>query len=129
MAGISARAQVRNARSLRTLRRGGGQDLDARSGRKTHREIAGRDFLDASVHGPRALLELELSPFDLELPGELLLFLQLDVELARLMLRGDERKSARDQNDEEHEIDPRHAATSATRMIALRARGFAMTSA
>ena len=78
------------------------------------------DLLDARVHRPGALLELQLAPLDLELLGELLLLLQLDVELARLVLRGDERERAGDQDGEQDQIQPRHHASRGSRQSVLR---------
>src|SRR5689334_16707972 len=83
---------------------------------------------------PGARLELQLTPLDVNLIGEVLLFLQLDVELARLMLGSDQTECAGDQRGEQHEIEPGHhragpSVLSAIRMTALRARGLAAISA
>ena len=71
----------------------------------------------------------KLSVFDFEQPGSILLLLQFDEQLSRLVLRGDQRQCADHQNSGQHRIEPDHgAALSATRITALRARGFAVTS-
>src|SRR4029078_7697576 len=98
--------------------------------RQPHAERARGEGLDALVRGPRALLERELRPFLAELLGRGLLVLELVEALARLVLRGDDAERAGDDEDEEHEdeTDQRVSVLSATRKVALRARGLRRTS-
>ena len=54
--------------------------------RYTHVQIVGRDLLDAGMHCPGALFQLQLAIFDFELLSDFLLLLQFDEELSRLVL-------------------------------------------
>src|SRR5687767_13022613 len=95
------------------------------------------------MQAPGAGLELQLAEFDVEGAAALLLALELGEQLSRLVLRGDEPERADDENQEEEEVQLRHASgpvrkivgsktasvRSAARSVALRARGLAATSA
>ena len=104
--------------------------------------LLARDLLHAHRHRPRRLLELQLAELGLVRARARRLALELDEELARLVPRRDERKRAEDEHGEEHEVQADHrrltvaarrripraadaAVRSATRSVALRARGFA----
>ena len=103
--------------------------MHARDRRNTHLQIFSRDFLHAGMHGPGALLELQLSIFDFEQPGSILLLLQFDEQLSRFVLRSDQSQGANHQDCSQDRVEPDHdASLSATRMTALRERGFAVTS-
>ena len=103
--------------------------MHTRGRRNTHLQIIGRDFLYSGMHRPGALLMLQLSVFDFQLPGLILLYLQFDEQLSRVVLRRDQSQCADDQNSRQHRIESDHGAIfSATRITALRARGFAATS-
>src|SRR5262249_24022303 len=96
---------------------------------------------------PGARLELEAPVLDLERSRALLLAVELEILLPGLVLGGDEPERADDENQEEEEVQLRHASgscsenrlrkagsrgaavRSATRSFALRARGLALTSA
>src|SRR5439155_3755347 len=72
--------------------------------------------------------------FDIVSTGLGLFALELNEELPGLMARGDERQGTSDKNGQQNEIDAQHHASgpsvrSATRMMALRARGLAALSA
>ena len=103
--------------------------MHARGWRNAHLQIVGRDFLYPGMHCPGTLLKLQLSVFDFELPSLILLLLQFDEQLSRLVLRRDQGQRADNEDARQYGIELDHGATlSATRMTALRARGFAVTS-
>src|SRR6185369_10807157 len=106
------------------------------------------DLLDARMQSPGAGFELQLAELDIQRAAALLLALELGEQLARLVLRGHEPERADDENQEEEEVQLRHASgpcsasarcntagsksallRSAARKVALRARGLAATSA
>src|SRR5690606_40500365 len=92
-----------------------------------HVQAAACCLLDAPVSRPGALLELELSPLDVEGVTLCVQRLQLDEEPARLVARPHHRERRGEQRPPEpnhRELHRNaHAATfSATRMIALRDR-------
>jgi len=68
----------------------------------THLQAIRGDFFDTGMHCPGALLQLQLTVFDLQLPRFILLFLQLDKQLPRLVLRSDQSKSADQEHRAEH---------------------------
>lgn len=104
--------------------------MHARGRGYAHLQIIRRDFLHPGVHGPGALLELQLPVFDLQLPGLVLLFLQFHEQFSGFVLRSDQGQRANDENSSQRGIEPDHCATlSATRITALRARGLAVISA
>ena len=104
--------------------------MHARGRGYAHLQIIRRNFLDPGVHGPGALLELQLPVFDFQLPGLVLLFLQFHEQFSCLVLRGDQGQRADHEDSGQRGIEPDHCATlSATRMTALRARGLAAISA
>ena len=97
--------------------------------RNTHLQIVGRDFLHPGMHRPGTLLELQLSVFDLKLSCRILLLLQFDEQLSRFVLRSDQSQGANHQDCSQDRVEPDHdASLSATRMTALRERGFDVTS-
>src|SRR3989338_6956518 len=59
-----------------------------------HLQLARRNLFHPRRRGPGALLQLQLPPFHVHLLREFLLFLQLDVKLARLVLRSDHAQCA-----------------------------------
>src|SRR6185295_3413732 len=78
---------------------------------------------------PGARFELQAPVLHVELARAVVLALEIGEELACLVLRGDEPERAGDENREEEEVQFRHrAAGSATRRVALRARGFLLVS-
>src|SRR3712207_2153039 len=128
MAGTSARARAKRLPSPVSRSRGRSDYLRLASRGHAHPKLARCDFLDAGVHGPGALLELELPPFDFQLFGKLLFLLELDVQLARLMLCRDERECAHDDDGEQQEIRSDHQTVAASGLccrFAFRARGTA----
>jgi hypothetical protein len=81
------------------------------------------------MHRPGALLELQLPVLDFEALGQFLLPLQFNEQLSGLVLGSHQCKGACHQNAGERCVQARHAPLlSATRITALRARGFAATS-
>src|ERR1044071_8638010 len=93
---------------------------------------------------PGARFELQASVVHVELARAIVRALEVGEELARPVLRGDEPERAGDENREEEEVQFRHrapgsirvfckmrgtAVRSATRRVALRARGFLIVSA
>src|SRR5205823_7290563 len=101
-----------------------------------------RHALHARMLAPGARLELQATVLDLELARVLVLALKRGEELPRAVLRSDEPERAGDENREEEEVQFRHrapgsirnfgckgpAVRSATRRMALRARGFLLVS-
>src|SRR3954462_3609942 len=111
--------------------------------RRAHAEGGGGDSLHPLGQAPGARLELQLSVLDVELARAVLLALEVGKQLPRLVLRSDEPERAGDENREEEEVQFRHrapgsirkwstwkgpAVRSATRRMALRARGFLLVS-
>jgi hypothetical protein len=96
-----------------------------------HAERPRGDLLDARVQPPGARLELQLAEFDVERAAALLLALERGEELTRLVLRGDEPERADDENQACFSSSGFRTAPlrSATRSVALRARGLAAISA
>src|SRR5262249_39655859 len=106
-------------------------------------EAAAGDLLHARVQAPGACLDLQAAVLDVELARARILALALGEELACAVLRSDEPERAGDENSEEEEVQFRHRASgsirrlvgrgtavrSATRRVALRARGFLVVSA
>src|SRR4051812_1540929 len=95
------------------------------------------------MQAPRARFELQAAVLDVELARAVVLALEVGEELAGLVLRGDEPERAGNENREEEEVQFRHrapgsiqnwstwkgpAVRSATRRMALRARGFLLVS-
>src|SRR5438552_18033906 len=108
--------------------------LDPAGRRQLHAQVLSSDSFDSGGHGPSRLLDLKLAVFDIVSTGLGLFALELNEELPGLMARGDERQGTSDKNGQQNEIDAQHHASgpsvrSATRMMALRARGFAAFSA
>jgi hypothetical protein len=68
-------------------------------------QIAARNPLDARVHRPCALFELELTPFHVNLLGRLLLLGQLREQPARAVLRGDQRQRADQKHHRQRDVD------------------------
>src|SRR5690349_4378606 len=102
----------------------------ARVGR-AHAERAAGDALDSRVQAPGARLELQLPVLDLERAAALLLAVELGKELAGLVLGGDEPERADDENQEEEEVQLRHASGSCSviRFRKAGSRGAAVRSA
>src|SRR5262249_33222063 len=111
--------------------------------RRAHAESRGGDSLHPLGQPPGARLELQLAVLDVELPRTVLLALEIGKQLSRLVLRSDEPERAGNENREEEEVQFRHrapgsirkcsawkgpAVRSATRRMALRARGFLLVS-
>ena len=81
--------------------------------------------------GPGALLDLELSPLDMELVAPGVDLVELGEQAPAHVVRPDHRHRARDDGKQEDGGDdrgPHHRLRSATRSTALRARGFVATS-
>src|SRR5579863_7495134 len=105
--------------------------------RHRHVQFLGRHLLDKGVLGPRALLELELAPLDVEVVAVRIQLLELHEHLTRAVLavnraRGRaERPEPEDRDCEQEHLagEKIHTIFSATRNSALRARGFLSTSA
>lgn len=76
----------------------------ARDRWNAHMQIVGGDLFHAGVHRPGALLELQLPIFNFKLPCLILLLLQFDEQLSRLVLRRDQRQRANHQNARQHRI-------------------------
>src|SRR5690606_20884806 len=111
-----------------------GDDVHFLGTRHHHLQIDACGLLHTTMPGPRALLEPALSPFDVERIARGSERLQLDEEAARLMLaphHRDARTEQREPQQRKHcaRSDAHAALLSATRMIALRARGLAAVSA
>src|SRR5690606_35118767 len=120
------------SRSLRRPR----DDDDLLGLGRAEQEPLARERLDARVRRPRALLDLQAAPVDLQPIVLAVQLLELDEEAACIMLGADQQKAGADhghgERRREHELSPfgaAHAASwtgsfSATRSRALRARGF-----
>src|SRR5215470_974466 len=110
------------------------EHLDPIGGRQLHPQLLASDPLHPRWHRPSRLLYLQLAVLDIVSARLRDFALQVDKELARLMARGDQRERACDQHREQDEVYSHHHASgpsvrSATRSVALRARGFAVSSA
>src|SRR5690606_12963704 len=101
--------------------------------RNHHPQTDSGRLLDTPMRRPRALLELQLPPLDLEriaLRGERL---HLNEQSARLVARPDDRdrrgeQACPQQRHRKLRVNAHAATLCATRMIALRARGLRATS-
>src|SRR5690606_8906177 len=101
-----------------------------------HAQARARDLVDAVALGPGRLLELQAPELDVELVARAFQLGQFGEQLAVLVAREHHGHAAADvgqdqQRNDEHDTSA-HAATcnrSATRSTALRARGFAASSA
>ena len=71
---------------------------DAKFGRlrRHHAEVIVRDALDAAMRSPRALLELQLAPLDVEVVARRRELLQLAETVARLLLAVDDAEGGRE---------------------------------
>jgi hypothetical protein len=76
-----------------------------------HAETLLGEFFDARGKRPRARLELELAPFDVERLGAGLLALDPGKELARLVLRSDQAERARSEQRQQEQGGPHHVGT------------------
>src|SRR3972149_4837616 len=85
-------------------------DLDALRLRCVHVQRPGRNALHPRVHGPGARLELQLSVFDLEAARSLLLLLEFNEQLSRLVLRGHQPERTGGEQREQQQVQPHHGA-------------------
>jgi len=96
-------------------------------------QLLATDLLYPGRHCPGRLLDLKLTELDFIGPAQRLLALEINKQFARLMPRRDQRQRTDHERRQQEKVDARdHVSTafvrSATRMVALRARGLAATS-
>lgn len=68
-------------------------------------ELGARDTLDEGLGGPGALLELQLSPLDLEVVPASIQLLELDEQLPRAMFAIDRARSRGERPEPENQYD------------------------
>ena len=94
-------------------------------------QLLAGDLLHSRRHRPSRLLDLKLTEFDFVGPAQCLLALKIAKRFARLMPGRDQRQCADHERRQQEKVDAHDhvgAARSATRSVALRARGLAATS-